>query len=121
SSTAQAANALLNGYSNQDDEHEWQVVEIKPGQTLEQVFRQLGLSARLLHQVAEAARDDRDLARIRPGDQFAFNIDADTGFRHCAPSWTRPPGCLWSKPAKACKYEPSHATLTAALSRNRAL
>lgn len=81
SSTAQAANALLNGYSNQDDEHEWQVVEIKPGQTLEQVFRQLGLSAGLLHQVAEAARDERDLARIRPGDQFAFNIDADTGFQ----------------------------------------
>lgn len=63
------------------DERPWEIVEIKPGQTLERVFRELGLSAGLLHQVVAAAREERDLARIRPGDRFAFDIDTESGFR----------------------------------------
>ncbi len=59
----------------------WQIVEIKPGQTLERVFRDLGLDASLLHQIVTTARQTRDLARIRPGDEFAFDIDAESGFR----------------------------------------
>src|SRR5699024_7018714 len=35
----------------------------------------------LLHQIVTTAGQTRDLARIRPGDEFAFDIDAETGFR----------------------------------------
>lgn len=59
----------------------WQVVEIKPGQTLERVFRDLGLGAGLLHQIVTTTEQTRDLARIRPGDEFAFDIDSEAGFR----------------------------------------
>jgi len=59
----------------------WQIVEIRPGQTLERVFRDLGLSAGLLHEIVNATEATRDLARIRPGDVFAFDIDPGEGFR----------------------------------------
>ncbi len=59
----------------------WQIVRISPGQTLERVFRDLGLSASLLHEIVSAADSSRDLARISPGDEFAFDIDPHSGFR----------------------------------------
>ena len=59
---------------------DWTVVEVRPGQTLERIFRDLGLSARLLHDVVNASEETRQLARIRPGDEFAFDIDEDEGF-----------------------------------------
>lgn len=59
----------------------WQIVEIKPGQTLERVFRDLGLGAGLLHEIVNATEQTRDLARIRPGDEFAFDIHPEDGFR----------------------------------------
>ncbi len=60
---------------------DWTVVEVRSGQTLERIFRDLGLSARLLHGVVNASDETRQLARIRPGDEFAFDIDEETGFR----------------------------------------
>lgn len=63
------------------DSNRWQIVEIRSGQTLEQVFRQLGLSARLLHEVVNVNEQTRGLAQIRPGDRFAFDIDPESGFR----------------------------------------
>ncbi len=62
-------------------EASWQIVEIQPGQTLERVFRELGLSAGLLHEIVTTTEQARDLARIRPGDEFAFDIDPEEGFR----------------------------------------
>jgi len=59
----------------------WQIVEIEPGQTLERVFRELGLSAGLLHEIVTTTEQARDLARIKPGDEFAFAIHPDDGFR----------------------------------------
>lgn len=60
---------------------DWQIVRISPGQTLERVFLDLGLGAGLLHEIVAAADSSRDLARIRPGDEFAFDIDPHSGFR----------------------------------------
>ncbi|WP_181918472.1 MULTISPECIES: OapA family protein [unclassified Wenzhouxiangella] len=59
----------------------WQIVEIEPGQTLERVFRDLGLSAGLLHEIVTTTEQTRNLARIRPGDEFAFDIHPEKGFR----------------------------------------
>jgi murein DD-endopeptidase MepM/ murein hydrolase activator NlpD len=64
-----------------DPTESWQIVEIEPGQTLERVFRDLGLDAGLLHEIVTVAEQTRDLARIRPGDEFAFDIDPEAGFR----------------------------------------
>ncbi len=62
-------------------ERDWTVVTVQPGQTMERIFRQVGLGPGLLHRVVHLDDDTRGLARIRPGDQFAFDIDADEGFR----------------------------------------
>ncbi|NEZ04873.1 peptidoglycan DD-metalloendopeptidase family protein [Wenzhouxiangella sp. XN201] len=60
---------------------DWQIVEIRPGQTLERVFRDLGLDAGLLHEIVTTTEQTRNLARIRPGDEFAFDIHPEDGFR----------------------------------------
>ncbi len=73
--------------SSSDDEaastsiSDWTMVEVRPGQTLERIFRDLGLSARLLHEVVNASEETKQLARIRPGDEFAFDLDDEEGFR----------------------------------------
>lgn len=65
----------------QQPEQNWQIVEIQPGQTLERVFRDLGLDAGLLHEIVTTTEQTRNLARIRPGDEFAFDIHPEDGFR----------------------------------------
>lgn len=61
-------------------EHDWLFVEVRPGQTLERIFREQGLSARLLHEVVNLDEQTRGLARIRPGDVFGFVLDAEGEF-----------------------------------------
>ncbi len=56
---------------------DWTLVEVRPGQTLERIFRDFNLSARLLHQVVHLDEHTRGLARIRPGDEFGFDFDHD--------------------------------------------
>lgn len=58
-------------------EREWTLVEVRPGQTLERIFRDLGLGPRLLHEVVHLDDQTRGLARIRPGDVFGFELSAD--------------------------------------------
>ncbi|MEE4639760.1 MAG: peptidoglycan DD-metalloendopeptidase family protein [Wenzhouxiangella sp.] len=58
----------------------WRLVEVRAGQTLERIFRDLGLSARQLHEVVHLDEHTRKLARIRPGDMFGFELDSDGGF-----------------------------------------
>ncbi|MEM1081118.1 MAG: LysM-like peptidoglycan-binding domain-containing protein, partial [Pseudomonadota bacterium] len=59
----------------------WAYVQIDSGDTLELVFRRLGLSPGLLFEVANLDQYGRALTRIRPGDEFAFDIDHDGTFR----------------------------------------
>ena len=61
-------------------EREWILVEVQPGQTMERIFRQVGLGPGLLHRVVNHDDYTRGLARIRPGDEFAFDIDEELGF-----------------------------------------
>ncbi|MEE4295904.1 MAG: peptidoglycan DD-metalloendopeptidase family protein [Wenzhouxiangella sp.] len=58
-------------------ERDWQFVEVQSGQTLERIFRDLGLSARELHELVHLDEHTRQLADIRPGDQFGFEFDED--------------------------------------------
>ena len=73
----QPASAAADEYDTEAAEarREWVFVEVRPGQTLERIFRDQGLSARLLHQVVNHDSQTRGLARIRPGDIFGFEFD----------------------------------------------
>jgi murein DD-endopeptidase MepM/ murein hydrolase activator NlpD len=62
-------------------ELDWTLVEVRPGQTMERIFRDLGLGPGLLHRVVHLDQNTRSLTHIRPGDQFAFDIDPEYGFR----------------------------------------
>lgn len=64
----------------------WQYVQVASGDTLEIIFRRLGLSPRLLHEIVHLNEHGRGLARLDIGDELAFSIDsgaesADQGFR----------------------------------------
>ncbi|MGY6587708.1 MAG: peptidoglycan DD-metalloendopeptidase family protein [Wenzhouxiangella sp.] len=59
---------------------DWTLVEVRSGQTLERIFRDQGLSPRLLHQLVNHDEHTRRLTRIRPGDEFAFELDETLGF-----------------------------------------
>lgn len=67
--------------THESDPESWKSIEVRSGQTLERIFRDLGLSATELHHVVHASEKTRKLARIRPGDEFAFDIDANGDFR----------------------------------------
>lgn len=51
---------------------EWNSVTVKPGQTLDAIFKQQGLPIPLLHEIVALNSETRGLTRIRPGDVFDF-------------------------------------------------
>ena len=53
---------------------EWQLVTVKPGQTMGDVFEMLELPAATLHRLLDAPGMREPLTRIRAGSQFAFDI-----------------------------------------------
>ena len=55
---------------------DWQVVTVKPGQTLGAIFAQQGLSATLMHRLLEHPGAREPLTRFRPGTEFAFDVDS---------------------------------------------
>jgi len=62
-------------------QREWTLVEVKPGQSLDRIFREMSLGAGLLHHIVNLNEATAGLARIRPGDQFAFELDAEGELR----------------------------------------
>lgn len=58
-------------------EHAWQFVQVASGDTMEIIFRRLGLSPRLLHEVVNLDERTDSLVDLRPGDEIAFDIDGD--------------------------------------------
>lgn len=58
-------------------ERAWQYVQVASGDTMEIIFRRLGLSPRLLHEVINLDERTDSLVDLRPGDEIAFDIDDD--------------------------------------------
>jgi murein DD-endopeptidase MepM/ murein hydrolase activator NlpD len=58
-------------------ERDWQYVQVASGDTMEIIFRRLGLSPRLLHEVVHLDERTAGLVDLRPGDEIAFEIDDD--------------------------------------------
>jgi murein DD-endopeptidase MepM/ murein hydrolase activator NlpD len=61
------------------DPGRWQSVVVKSGQTLDTIFREVGLSTTLLHNMLALNNETRGLRRIRPGDVFEFLRDESGG------------------------------------------
>jgi murein DD-endopeptidase MepM/ murein hydrolase activator NlpD len=59
---------------------EWQMVRVKSGESLDTIFRSQGFSASLLHNILALNDETRNLKKIRPGDTFGFQTDADGEF-----------------------------------------
>jgi murein DD-endopeptidase MepM/ murein hydrolase activator NlpD len=55
----------------------WDRVVVKPGQSLDAIFRAQGFSAAVLQEILALNDETRSLKKIRPGDEFAFQRGAD--------------------------------------------
>src|SRR6056297_2098715 len=69
--------ASLEAVSAAPAERAWQYVQVASGDTMEIIFRRLGLSPRLLHEVVHLDERTRSLVDLRPGDEIAFELDDD--------------------------------------------
>lgn len=69
------------GSGQADGEPAWEYVEVRPGQTLSDIFNEQGIPAADLQRALETEGEERTLRRIHPGDRFAFAFDADRSLR----------------------------------------
>lgn len=63
----------------------WQTVEVRKGQTLGELFQQMGVPATTMHRILEQPGAEQVLTRLRPGAELGFEIDAAgelRGFRY---------------------------------------
>lgn len=73
----QTAQPPLEALPEAPTERAWQYVEVASGDTMEIIFRRLGLSPRLLHEVVHLDERTGSLVDLRPGDEIAFDLDDD--------------------------------------------
>lgn len=59
---------------------EWITVTVRSGQSMDRIFKELGLSARLLHELINLDDKTKRLVTIKPGDVFHFALDDDGEF-----------------------------------------
>ena len=79
SASADAAIASL--AADGSNEPDWKIAVVKAGQSLSDIFREQGLGPGDLQRAVDAQADATALRRIRPGDEFAFDIDASGRLR----------------------------------------
>ncbi|MCE7032219.1 peptidoglycan DD-metalloendopeptidase family protein [Lysobacter sp. GX 14042] len=63
----------------------WQTVEVRKGQTLGELFQQMGVPATTMHRILEQPGAEQALTRLRPGAELGFEIGAEgelLGFRY---------------------------------------
>ena len=60
---------------------QWQGVVVRPGQSLDNIFRQQGFGAGTLHEIMALNDDTRQLKKIRPGDLFEFQRHEDNSLK----------------------------------------
>ncbi|MGD2128866.1 MAG: peptidoglycan DD-metalloendopeptidase family protein [Lysobacterales bacterium] len=72
-----------NGDQNKprEEAEAWNTVTVKPGQTLDAIFRQQGYSIALLQRILALNGETAGLKRIRPGDLFEFQSSDDGKLR----------------------------------------
>ena len=60
---------------------EWESVTVRSGQSLDNIFRQQGFSAKTLHEIMALNAETKQLKKIRPGDLFEFQRHEDNSLR----------------------------------------
>jgi len=60
----------------EDNAPAWTYVDVKPGQTMGDIFDGLGLKPATLHTVLDRSSHRDELVKIRPGERFAFKLAA---------------------------------------------
>jgi murein DD-endopeptidase MepM/ murein hydrolase activator NlpD len=64
-----------------NDDADWQIITVRAGQTVGDIFQQQGLSASQLHKLLDDRGNAAALRSIHPGDEFAFSRGADGSVR----------------------------------------
>jgi murein DD-endopeptidase MepM/ murein hydrolase activator NlpD len=59
----------------------WQLVEIEKGQTLGEIFEQLGIPGTTMYRILEQPGVEEHLTRLRPGAELAFDLPVDGELR----------------------------------------
>ncbi len=59
----------------------WQVVQVKPGQTLGELFEHMGVPATTMYRILEQPGAKQTLTRLQPGAELAFDLPVDGGLR----------------------------------------
>ncbi|MEO8366331.1 MAG: peptidoglycan DD-metalloendopeptidase family protein [Pseudoxanthomonas sp.] len=59
----------------------WQVIKVKPGQTLSSLFKDLGIPKETLRRILKSADAKAALARLKPGSELAFDLPVAGGLR----------------------------------------
>ena len=59
----------------------WENVSVRPGQSLDGIFRQQGFSAKRLHEIMTLNKETSQLKKIRPGDLFEFQRHEDNSLK----------------------------------------
>lgn len=59
----------------------WELVTVQSGQTLGEIFSDRDIPAAILHRILEHPSAKDALARIRPGTELGFDLDADGALR----------------------------------------
>ncbi len=60
---------------------QWDSVIVRPGQSLDGIFRQQGFSVKTLHEILALNKETRQLKKIRPGDLFEFQRHEDNSLK----------------------------------------
>jgi murein DD-endopeptidase MepM/ murein hydrolase activator NlpD len=56
---------------------QWETFTVRPGQSMDAIFRKQGFSAKTLHEIMALNTETKQLKKIRPGDLFEFHRHED--------------------------------------------
>lgn len=62
------------------DQRDWVTVTVRSGQSMDHIFKELGLSARLLHELVNLDNKTKRLVTIKPDDRFYFSFNGQGEF-----------------------------------------
>lgn len=79
--SSQFADPTIAALAGDASDTNWRIVAVKSGQSLSDVFQQESLSATELHRALDSQADTSAMLRLRPGDEFAFDIGSNGQLR----------------------------------------
>jgi len=75
------AGSNTSNIASSDEPLPWERVTVRPGQSLDTIFRQQGFSVKTLFQIMALNQQTRQLKKIRPGDLFEFQRHDDNSLK----------------------------------------